>query len=324
MRAREGRGDRRRSSSRGGPPAPRRRASCHRRRSHSLRALPRARGSGPDGGRSSRRRCRWSSSRTPPRATARSRRSTRGWAGRSGSARTTRRCSTACAGWREHARPRARTACFSRGPIDLKRITAQALQMGDECHNRNVAATSLLTRAARPGADANRRRGHGGERPRLPARQRSLLPEPVDGRLQGHPGCRPRRAPASTVVTAMARNGVEFGIRVSGTGDAVVHRSRPSDRRPLFPGLRPGRRQSRPRRQRHHRDGRDRGLRDGRRAGDRALRRRHPGRRDRLHARDVRHHADATTRSTRSRRSASRARRPGSTSVGSSRAGWPR
>src|SRR5262245_50736760 len=28
------------------------------------------------------------------------------------------------------------------GPVDLKRITAQALQMGDECHNRNVAATA--------------------------------------------------------------------------------------------------------------------------------------------------------------------------------------
>src|SRR5918912_903500 len=36
-------------------------------------------------------------------------------------------------------------------PIDLKSITAQALQMGDECHSRNVAASALLTRALAPG-----------------------------------------------------------------------------------------------------------------------------------------------------------------------------
>ena len=30
--------------------------------------------------------------------------------------------------------------------VQLKSIIAQALQMGDECHNRNVAATSLLAR----------------------------------------------------------------------------------------------------------------------------------------------------------------------------------
>ncbi|MEW5818759.1 MAG: DUF1116 domain-containing protein, partial [Cyanobacteriota bacterium] len=33
-----------------------------------------------------------------------------------------------------------------KGPIDLKSIIAQALQMGDEVHNRNRAATSLLIR----------------------------------------------------------------------------------------------------------------------------------------------------------------------------------
>jgi hypothetical protein len=36
------------------------------------------------------------------------------------------------------------------GPIDLRAITQQALMMGDECHNRNNAATSIFTRAIAP------------------------------------------------------------------------------------------------------------------------------------------------------------------------------
>ena len=32
------------------------------------------------------------------------------------------------------------------GPLDLRVTIAQALQMGDECHNRNAAATSLMAR----------------------------------------------------------------------------------------------------------------------------------------------------------------------------------
>jgi hypothetical protein len=100
-----------------------------------------------------------------------------------------------------------------RGPIDLKRITAQALQMGDECHNRNVAATALFTRAIAP-----------------------ALTRAVDGAtaasvldfLLGNDhfflnlsmaACKAaldaaHDVPGSTVVTAMARNGVDFGIRV--------------------------------------------------------------------------------------------------------------
>ena len=44
----------------------------------------------------------------------------------------------------------------------------------------------------------------------------------------------------STVVTAMARNGVEFGIRVSGTGDAWFTAPATRAGRPLLPRLRPG------------------------------------------------------------------------------------
>ena len=76
----------------------------------------------------------------------------------------------------------------------------------------------------------------------------------------------------STVVTAMARNGVDFGVRMSGTGDAWFTTPVGRPGRALLPGLRPRGRQPRPGRQRDHRDVRHRRLRDGRRAGDRAVR----------------------------------------------------
>jgi hypothetical protein len=104
-------------------------------------------------------------------------------------------------------------------PVDLKVLTSQALQMGDECHNRNVAATSLLARAlaaalvrTSPQADAAAvldflaGNNHFYLNLSMAACKASLdAAHGIDG---------------STMVTAMARNGVEFGIRVSGAGDS--------------------------------------------------------------------------------------------------------
>jgi hypothetical protein len=105
------------------------------------------------------------------------------------------------------------------GPIDLKSITAQALQMGDEGHNRNVAATSLFVRGLAPtlvrtanGADAAaaldflRGNDHFFLNLSMAACKASLDAA--------------HEVPGSTVVTAMSRNGVDFGVRLSGTGDA--------------------------------------------------------------------------------------------------------
>ena len=105
------------------------------------------------------------------------------------------------------------------GPIDLRSLTGQALQMGDEGHNRNIAATSLFTRTIAPtlvgSADA--------------ATQSTVL---EFLRANDHfflnlsmAACKAALDAAhgiegSTVVTAMSRNGVDFGIRMSGTGDA--------------------------------------------------------------------------------------------------------
>jgi hypothetical protein len=114
--------------------------------------------------------------------------------------------------------PALARALRSREPIDLKVLTSQALQMGDECHNRNVAATALFAREIGP------------------ALVRSVEPERaaevLDFLLANNhfylnlsmAACKAALDAAhgvagSTLVTAMARNGVDFGIRVSGTGD---------------------------------------------------------------------------------------------------------
>jgi Protein of unknown function (DUF1116) len=103
-------------------------------------------------------------------------------------------------------------------PIDLKTLTAQALQMGDECHSRNVAASALLTRLLAPAL----------------ARQADLGGLEALDFLRGNDywflnfsmaasklcTAAGHGVAGSTVVTAFARNGVEVGIRASGTGDA--------------------------------------------------------------------------------------------------------
>ncbi len=99
--------------------------------------------------------------------------------------------------------------------IDVKSLIAQALHMGDECHNRNRAATSLLLRAIGPAlARTSRdnetlakviefidRNDHFFLNLSMPAGKAML--EAAEG-VEG-----------STIVTTMARNGTDFGIRLS-------------------------------------------------------------------------------------------------------------
>jgi hypothetical protein len=115
--------------------------------------------------------------------------------------------------------PALSKALQSGGPLDLRSLTGQALQMGDEGHNRNIAATSLFTRAIAPAlvrtADTAVAASvldflHGNDHFFL-----NLSMAACKSALDSAHGI-----DASTVVTAMARNGVDFGIRLSGTGDA--------------------------------------------------------------------------------------------------------
>jgi hypothetical protein len=100
--------------------------------------------------------------------------------------------------------------------IDLRALIAQALHMGDECHNRNRAGTSLFLRAIGPAlARTNRdnnvlarviefidRNDHFFLNLSMPAGKAVL--EPAEG------------IPGSSIVTVMARNGTDFGLQLSG------------------------------------------------------------------------------------------------------------
>ncbi|PYM08164.1 MAG: hypothetical protein DMD82_03410 [Candidatus Rokuibacteriota bacterium] len=105
------------------------------------------------------------------------------------------------------------------GGIDLRALIAQALQMGDECHNRNRAASALLIKALAPHLAALD----------LPAAERARIFAFAGGNEHfflnvGMAACKAATdaahgVPHSTMVTTMARNGTDFGIRLSGLGD---------------------------------------------------------------------------------------------------------
>src|SRR5262249_38113785 len=124
-------------------------------------------------------------------------------------------------GWiRDVVAPAFQRMLEREGPIDLASLMSQALGMGDEMHMRNAAATGLLARrlaAPLVGAVADREQ--------LQAIMRFLTRD-NDQFFLAWSMCAAKAAaraidglPGSTIVSAMARNGVEFGIRVAGLGD---------------------------------------------------------------------------------------------------------
>ncbi|MCX6556646.1 MAG: DUF1116 domain-containing protein [Candidatus Aminicenantes bacterium] len=123
------------------------------------------------------------------------------------------------------------------GPLDLKMIIAQALHMGDELHNRNRAATSLLYRALAPAVIRS-----------------AATPETAAAILQFINGNdhfflnlsmaaskasldAARAIDNSSLVVAMARNGREFGIQLAGTGDEWFCGPAPVPDALFFPGF---------------------------------------------------------------------------------------
>ncbi len=105
------------------------------------------------------------------------------------------------------------------GGINIKDLTARALMMGDECHNRNVAATSLFIRAITPhllAAD-------------LDKETIKKVVEFISGNDHSFLNLSMAACKASTdpivglkncsLVSTMARNGTDLGIRVAGLGE---------------------------------------------------------------------------------------------------------
>jgi uncharacterized protein DUF1116 len=123
-------------------------------------------------------------------------------------------------GWfRDVLGPALGEAIRRAGGVDVRRLIAQALEMGDECHNRNRAASSLLVRTLAPHLAALD----------VPSAERARIFTFAAGNDHfflniGMAACKAAAdaahgVPRSTLVTAMARNGTDFGIRVSSLGD---------------------------------------------------------------------------------------------------------
>lgn len=115
--------------------------------------------------------------------------------------------------------PILKEALAIRGEIDLKSMIAQVVQMGDEGHNRNKAGTSLFIREIAPYVVltdfSNEAKSevlkfmHSNDHfflnLTMPAAKSTM--DPVGN------------IPYATIVYTMARNGTDFGIRVSALGD---------------------------------------------------------------------------------------------------------
>ena len=121
--------------------------------------------------------------------------------------------------WRDLWAPVLRKGLQKIGGLELKPIITQALQMGDEMHNRNSASSSLFANqmaVAMAKADI----------PQdeilatlLYVTNHNLIFLGLSmacGKAITDPAY---DIPYSSIVTAMARNGTEFGIRVSGLGE---------------------------------------------------------------------------------------------------------
>lgn len=106
----------------------------------------------------------------------------------------------------------------SDGGLDIRALLAEALHMGDEGHNRNKAGSLLYTTRLAPLVSKVVKNGE------TAAAILKFLGENALSVLNPVMACCKAMADAahgiegSTVVTTMARNGTDFGIRVSGLG----------------------------------------------------------------------------------------------------------
>ncbi len=121
--------------------------------------------------------------------------------------------------WRDVFAPALRAAIKAEGELPLKPIITQALQMGDELHNRHSASSALFGNALAVGlAKASISRQDQIATLYL-LKNHNLIFLGI-AMAAGKAIADPARDVAySTMVTAMCRNGTEFGIRVSGLGD---------------------------------------------------------------------------------------------------------
>ena len=133
--------------------------------------------------------------------------------------------------------PRLDAAIQRAGGVDVTNLIAQALGMGDECHNRHKAVTALFLRTLAPHLAAAQ----------LPDVERTFEFVIANENFFlniAMPACKAtldagHGIAGSTVVTTLTRNGTDFGIRVSGTGDRWFTAPAPRVKGLYFPGFGP-------------------------------------------------------------------------------------
>ena len=121
--------------------------------------------------------------------------------------------------------------------VPLKALVARGLSMGDEMHQRNVACTSLLLRTLAPALARATRDGAllaevlefiGGNDQfflNVAMAMGKAITDPVRG-IDG-----------ASIVTAMSRNGTNFGVRLAGTGERWFTAPVEMPRGLYFPGF---------------------------------------------------------------------------------------
>ncbi len=106
--------------------------------------------------------------------------------------------------------PALSAALAAGGPLDLVALQGRSLALGDEAHHRTEAGTRLVAEALAPHLPVDVRafiEGNGQFFLNLAMVSAKLATVCAEG------------VPGSALLTAIARNGVEVGIRLSGTGD---------------------------------------------------------------------------------------------------------
>ena len=122
--------------------------------------------------------------------------------------------------WRDVWAPALKKGLVQMGGLPLKPIIAKALQMGDELHNRNRAATSLLYRALAPAIVTTC------PVPKIAAEVLDFIHHNDHFFLNLSMAASKatldaaRNIPFSSLVVAMARNGTDFGVQLAGTREA--------------------------------------------------------------------------------------------------------
>lgn len=120
---------------------------------------------------------------------------------------------------REELAPILKKALALHGPVDMKNLVAQVLQMGDEGHNRNRAGTSLFIREMAPHLV-------------MLDEEKEKIAKVFNFMHQNDhfflnltmPTCKciidaARDIKNSSLIVTQARNGTEYGIQISGLGD---------------------------------------------------------------------------------------------------------